>query len=183
MGILQMQVAAGWVIIVNGKKLYDQIMFNGGKPVFRRILDAYGFTLLKQLCELLRISSGTVRTWIRRNFFPSDVVVICALDTDISILRLATGQGDPKRERSVPFEVKKYWFEPGFLVLDGEWSADPNLFKTPNIVAEYIEGIKYSCLIDKSSQEIGNSRWLITIDGTYDFIDIARLPGENKIKE
>ncbi|WP_234405960.1 helix-turn-helix transcriptional regulator [Pectobacterium brasiliense] len=47
-------------------------------------MDAYGFTLEKQLCDLLGISSGTVSKWVRRDYFPGDVVVICALDTGVS---------------------------------------------------------------------------------------------------
>lgn len=47
---------------VSGKAFYDKVMANGGKPVLCRILDTYGFTLLKQLCDLSGISSGTVST-------------------------------------------------------------------------------------------------------------------------
>lgn len=53
----------------------------GGKAVLQRILDAYGFTMQKQLGDLHELSSGTISTWVRRNFFPGDVVVACALDT------------------------------------------------------------------------------------------------------
>ncbi|WP_395490772.1 helix-turn-helix domain-containing protein [Cedecea davisae] len=68
---------------VKGKYLYDAVMSTGGRPVLRRIFDAYGFTNQKQLCDLLGISSGTVSTWIRREFFLGDVVITCALDTGI----------------------------------------------------------------------------------------------------
>lgn len=45
-------------------------MANGGRAVLRRILDAYGFTLQKELGDLLGISSGTISTWVRRDFSP-----------------------------------------------------------------------------------------------------------------
>ncbi len=76
-----------------GKALYTEITSNGGKPVLRRIMDAYGFTLQKQLCELLGISSGTVSTWVRRNNFPGDVVVTCAIDSSVPLQWLAMGKG------------------------------------------------------------------------------------------
>lgn len=69
----------------NGEALYSEITSNGGKPVLRRIMDAYGFTLQKQLCDSLGISSGTVSTWVRRNYFPGNVVVICAFNTGVSL--------------------------------------------------------------------------------------------------
>lgn len=68
-------------------------MGNGGKTVLRRILDAYGFNMQKELGDLLGISSGTISTWVRRDFFPGDVVVTCALDTGVSLEWLATGKG------------------------------------------------------------------------------------------
>lgn len=79
---------------LSGKAIYEEVMANGGKPVLRRILDAYGFKLQKELCELLDLSSGTVSTWIRRNYFPGDVVVSCALDTGVSLEWLAIGKGN-----------------------------------------------------------------------------------------
>lgn len=56
--------------LLKGKQLYDEIMANGGKLVLRRLLDAYGFTMQKELGDLLDISSGTISTWIRREYFP-----------------------------------------------------------------------------------------------------------------
>ncbi|MDZ7278196.1 helix-turn-helix domain containing protein [Pantoea eucrina] len=76
-----------------GEALYNKIISNGGKPVLQRIMDAYGFTFQKQLCELLSISSGTVSTRGRRNYFPGDIVVTCALDTGVPLQWLAIGKG------------------------------------------------------------------------------------------
>ena len=80
-------------------------MANGGKPVLRRILDAYGFTMQKQLCELLDISSGMVSTWVRRNYFPGDVVVACALDTGVDLRWLATGKN--KQHKGTSQQLKR----------------------------------------------------------------------------
>ncbi|GLR09097.1 phage repressor protein CI [Mixta theicola] len=165
---------------LKGKELYDEVMSNGGKPVLRRLMDAYGFTLQKQLCELLDISSGTVSTWVRRDYFPGDVVVACALDTGVSLKWLATGKGEPKisEPEAAPISrIPKFRFESGRLKDSGHWTADPSLFNTPTDNAEYIEGVKYSWLIDRSPNEIGSGRWFVIVDGAYDVFDISRLPG------
>ncbi|WP_338326720.1 helix-turn-helix transcriptional regulator [Pectobacterium brasiliense] len=80
-------------VTLKGKSLYDQILASGGKAVLRRMLDAYWFSTQKELGDLLGISTATISTWIRRNFFPGDVVIACALDIGVSLEWLATGRG------------------------------------------------------------------------------------------
>ncbi|QII37388.1 phage repressor protein CI [Rouxiella badensis] len=164
-----------------GKALYDEIMSNGGKAVLRRIMDAYGFTLQKELCELLGISSGTVSTWVRREYFPGDVVVACALETGVSLRWIATGKGEAKTITSSSLEqasitLPKMRLESGRLKAIGSWSADPSMFNATSVSAAYVEGIKYSWLVDLSQTEIGNGRWIVIVDGSYDVYDVVRLP-------
>lgn len=171
---------------VSGKALYEQIMSNGGKPVLRRILDAYGFTLQKQLCELLGISSGTVSTWIRREYFPGDVVVACALDTGASLEWLATGM-DSSPTAFTPCEtnieilkIKKNKLTAGKLVEKDFCYFDPRFL--PNNLGNpiYIETHAKSWIVDCSKSDVSNGRWLIDIDGNCDIYDVSRIPG-NKI--
>src|SRR5471030_1962473 len=63
----------------------------GGKAVLGRMLQAYGFSMQKELGDLYGLSSGTISTWVRREYFPGDVVIACALDTGVSLRWLATG--------------------------------------------------------------------------------------------
>ena len=83
----------------------------------RRILFAYGCTMQKDLGDLLGISSGTISTWVRRDFFPGDVVVACALDTGVSLAWLATGKGEMWENKNEPIsnrlEIKKCKLESG----------------------------------------------------------------------
>jgi hypothetical protein len=95
---------------LKGQALYEEVMASGGKPVLRRILDAYGFSMQKELGDLLGISSGTISTWVRRDFFPGDVVVTCALDTGVSLEWLATGKGQMRTNREAVtsgYSIKK----------------------------------------------------------------------------
>lgn len=166
-----------------GKALYDRVLASGGKGVLRRILDAYGFSLQKELGDLLGISSGTMSTWVRRNYFPGDIVVTCALDTGVSLLWLATGQGEmvsggtavtaPTGGRALP----KYRLVAGQLKDAGEWLVDSSLIPAGVAQPAYVDGGRLSWLVDLAVTHIANGRWLIDIDGNIDVYDIARLPG------
>lgn len=166
-----------------GKALYDRVLASGGKGVLRRILDAYGFSLQKELGDLLGISSGTMSTWVRRNYFPGDIVVTCALDTGVSLLWLATGQGEmvsggtavtaSTGGRALP----KYRLVAGQLKDAGEWLVDSSLIPAGVAQPAYVDGGRLSWLVDLAVTHIANGRWLIDIDGNIDVYDIARLPG------
>ncbi|EFO4691447.1 phage repressor protein CI [Shigella dysenteriae] len=165
---------------LKGKELYDEIMTNGGKTVLRRILDAYGFSMQKELGDLLGISSGTISTWVRRDFFPGDVVVACALDTDVSLEWLATGKGQMRANRETVSSgrtIKKSRLESGELRDAGTWRPDPSMIPAGAENLVFVEGINSSWLVDCSASNIANGRWLISIDGALDVFDVIRLPG------
>lgn len=162
---------------VKGKALYDEIMTNGGKPVLRRIMDAYGFTLQKQLCDLLDISSGTVSTWVRRDYFPGDVVVACALDTGVSLEWLATGKGPQRTEISCDSLIPRKNLTAGVLHDAGQWNIDLSFLSQPLAEPIFIYGNTSTWIADFAFVDISNGRWLLGIDGKYDVYDIAMLPG------
>ncbi|MCQ8564057.1 helix-turn-helix domain-containing protein [Klebsiella pneumoniae] len=165
---------------LKGKALYDEIMGNGGKTVLRRILDAYGFNMQKELGDLLGISSGTISTWVRRDFFPGDVVVTCALDTGVSLEWLATGKGqmrDSKETLATELSIKKSRLESGALKNAGYWHPDPSMIPPNTNDLLFVDGVNTSWLVDCSASNIANGRWLISIDGALDIFDVIRLPG------
>lgn len=164
----------------SGEALLKEITSNGGKAVLRRIMDAYGFTLQKQLCDLLGISSGTVSTWVRRNYFPGDVVVTCALDTGASLEWLATGKGKHHKNCLKDLsghEIPHKNLAAGVLIDSGTWFADFSFIKQPIIEPIFISGNVEAWIVDQSVKDISNGRWLIGIDDKYDIYDIALLPG------
>lgn len=163
-----------------GKALYSEITASGGKPVLRRIMDAYGFTLQKQLCELLGISSGTVSTWVRRNYFPGDVVVTCALDTGVSLQWLATGKGSHQNSNSrnnSQLEIPHKNLAAGVLMDAGTWLAELSFIQHTIHEPVFISSNAGAWIIDQSVTSISNGRWLLGIDDRYDVYDIALLPG------
>ncbi len=160
----------------------------GGKAVLGRMLQAYGFSMQKELGDLYGLSSGTISTWVRRNYFPGDVVVACALDTGVSLRWLATGQGAMQDNQPTPgadFEkvsqLTKLRLRGGALEEEGEWAVDGSLLDTSLTRPAYVVKGHHSWIIDLGSDNIGNGRWLLDIDGDVDVYDVARLPG-NRLK-
>lgn len=167
---------------VKGKALYEEILSAGGRPVLRRILDAYGFQMQKDLGDLLDISSGTISTWVRRDFFPGDVVVTCALDTGVSLKWLATGQGEmypapSASQNEAVITIPKFRHESGELKEAGVWTLDPSLAPAATESLRFIDGLHAGWLVDTAAQKIGNGRWVISIDDALDVFDVVRLPG------
>lgn len=167
---------------LKGKALYDEILSAGGRPVLRRILDAYGFQMQKDLGDLLDISSGTISTWVRREFFPGDVVVTCALDTGVSLGWLATGKGEMYpapvvAQNDAVLSIPKFRHESGELKEAGVWTLDRSLAPSSTDSLNFIEGLNAAWLVDTSAQKIGNGRWFISIDDALDVFDVVRLPG------
>lgn len=167
---------------VKGKALYEEILSAGGRPVLRRILDAYGFQMQKDLGDLLDISSGTISTWVRRDFFPGDVVVTCALDTGVSLKWLATGQGEMypapvAAQNDAVITIPKFRHESGELKEAGVWTLDPSLAPAATDSLRFIDGLHAGWLVDTAAQKIGNGRWVIGVDDALDVFDVVRLPG------
>ena len=176
---------------VSGKELHEQILASGGKAVLRRMLDAYGFKTQKELGDLLSIASGTISTWVRRDYFPGDVVITCALDTVVSLEWLATGkvidQSSTVIHKSTQLIPRKD-IVAGVLKEAGHFSIDLGIL--PQTVSEpvYVFNSTMSWLLDCNITDISNGRWMLGIDGKYDIYDISLLPGKkinvaNKISE
>ncbi len=171
---------------MSGRALYEQIQASGGKPVLRRMLDAYGFRTQKELGDFLDISTATISTWVRREYFPGDAVVACALDTGVSLLWLATGQGSPDNSDAITYEQKfisipRMSIASGTLVDTGTWICDPSFLPVDAKSIRLIERGNDSWLIDFEQKRIGNGKWLLSIDGVNDVYSVSRIPG-NRIK-
>ena len=173
---------------MKGIKLMEAMENSGGKEILQRIMQAYGFTLQKELGDHLGIPSGTMSAWVRREHFPGDVVIVCALDTGASLYWLATGNGgiyEQKNEdtSSLPVGLKqlpKYSIHTGQMVESGMWFCDASMIDTKVINPVHVDKNGNGWLVDLDVKNIANGRWLINVDGTCDVYDIARLPG-NKL--
>ena len=160
------------------------MLSTGGRPVLQRVMDAYGFTTQKELSEYLGISTGTISTWVRREYFPGDVVITCSLDTGAPLEWLAVGIG--KLERNVRgddqsvISLTKWDISTGELIRVGKWICDASFVSTKNEELHYLERKTISWIVDFNNKSASNGKWLLDIDGVYDVYDIIRLPG-NKL--
>lgn len=171
---------------VSGRALYEQIQASGGKPILRRMLDAYGLRTQKELGDLLDISTATISTWVRREYFPGDAVVACALDTGVSLLWLATGQGIPGSPDATSHTptfttIPRISIASGLLVEIGSWICDPSFISGNANTMRLVERSKESWLVDFKKRAIGNGKWLLNIDGAHDIYLVSRIPG-NRVK-
>jgi len=134
------------------KVLLDEICSSGGKTLLQRIMDAYGFTMQKQLCDLFHISSGTVSTWIRREFFPGDIVVACALDTKVSLRWLALGIGgkfDISEINNYSNLIPHGYLNSGAIEKVGFWKADLTFLKVKLMEPLLLTKSSFNWIIDK----------------------------------
>ncbi|EOC1089933.1 phage repressor protein CI [Cronobacter sakazakii] len=166
---------------------YFTLMESGGQAVLHRLLLAYGFTMQKQLGDLLGLSSGTISTWVRRNHFPGDVVVACALDTGVDLKWLATGEGNPSNTlipstepSSNIISIPLFSLENGRLENKGTTIADSNVVPNVNKDCVYIVKGPVSWLVNMKENTPINGLCLLDVDGVVDIYNITRLPG-NKI--
>lgn len=172
-----------------GKQLYDLMQLSGGKPLVRRVLDAYGFRTQKELSDHLNISSGTISTWIRREFFPGDVVICCALDTGVSLEWLATGNHKPASSQPSAYAVDDSLLKiKRKLLIAGqlESASDITLDRAfiPADASEdklcYVSSGKSAWLVVMENIDVSNGMFLLDIDGALDVYKVSRRPG-NKI--
>ena len=174
-------------ISTSGHVLLKKMLSSGGRAALSRIIEAYGFKTQKELGEHLNISSGTISTWVRREYFPGDVVITCALDTGVSLEWLATGEiGVATQEDTaasgIPMISKKILLagkldDDGFCYIDQSFVPDGVNLKKLN----YVSSGKLSWLIEMDVSDLSNGSWLLDIDGTLDVYTVSRRPG-NKLR-
>ncbi|WP_312805840.1 helix-turn-helix domain-containing protein [Atlantibacter hermannii] len=168
----------------HSESVYKKILENGGQELLQRVMSAYGFTMQKQLGDLLGLSSATISTWVRRNYFPGDVVVACALDTNVSLRWLATGIGDKYEDvetKSNILTLKSFVLSSGHLIENGAWNIDSSFIPESSINACYVKSNIHAWIVDLGNKNIANGRWLLSVDGVYDVYEVTRMPS-NKIQ-
>ncbi|WP_421594955.1 phage repressor protein CI [Rahnella sp. PD4] len=171
---------------LSGKTLITTMLSNGGKTVLKRIMEAYEFSTQKELSDYLGISTGTISTWIRREYFPADVVIACALDTGVSLDWLATGSSQKANSNQLTFpenihSIPYLSLNSGKLEEQGVCNLD-RLFipEGLNIDSIYLlNTIRTKYLVSRDFNDISNGMWLLSIDGILDIYTVSRRPRNN----
>lgn len=168
--------------------------FDGGKAVVQRILQAYGFTMQKQLHDHLGVGNGTVSTWIKRNYFPGEVVIRCALETGADLEWLATGEDKQSQndefnqhEKSISdiVDIPFFSIDNSSLVRKGTIKVDYKIFnrkfRTPIYVSD---GCTDSWIVETEFGNPTDGLWLVERVNNTSIEYIRLLPhGEILIKE
>lgn len=161
--------------------------FQGGESAVQRLMQAYGFTMKKQLGDHLGAGTGTISTWVKRDYFPGEAIVRCALETGASLSWLATGIGSEplgpdkstvkQDEMLLEFPVKK-------LFNGNLFNEKP--FKLTSYVLEYmpkdpilILSNSKSWIIEKKFENIIDGIWLVKIQNVFNVAPIKMLPRQN----
>jgi transcriptional regulator with XRE-family HTH domain len=169
----------------SGEKLIAKMLSSGGRAVLDRVIEAYGFTTQKELSNYLNISTATISTWIRREYFPADVVIACALDTGQSLHWLALGETRDlesiiSRDTWVS-EIERYTLIDGELKKNGKVVIDKRIFDFPKGNIAFIESINKSMIVDLSIKDCVNGDWVLKIDGAVDVYSVTKIPGDQII--
>ncbi|CAI0795754.1 Bacteriophage CI repressor helix-turn-helix domain [Serratia liquefaciens] len=159
--------------------------FDGGKAVIQRILQAYGFSTQKQLHDHLGVGNGTVSTWIKRNYFPGEVVIRCALETGKDLSWLATGKNtlsDLTQSLSSDelVTIKCMSLRLGRLSIRKDMLADKSLFFLMPNNPLIVQSEDTSWLIESDAEGISEGKWLIEKREVSSISDIKLLP-KNKL--
>lgn len=154
--------------------------FDGGKAVVQRILQAYGFTMQKQLHDHLGVGNGTVSTWIKRNYFPGEVVIRCALETGADLEWLATGSATsssyPKVNSIISGGIKTKRLENGKLLPIDDSYID---LISRNLILNSPEYIVYGqkvWLVECDFDIETDGVWLLKKGTAYTVTEVKQMP-------
>lgn len=161
-----------------GRALLKNMLSSGGKTVLQRILQAYGFQTQKELSDYLDISTGTISTWVRRGYFPGDVVITCALDTGISLEFLATGRTVQSNNSGNFINLLSY------KLIDGKLEKHKDIYFDKYFNDSFVgfSSLSIICLketnyfIQTNINEPINGYWLVKIANSCDLYHLAVLP-------
>lgn len=162
-------------------------MFDGGQKIVDRLLQAYGYTTQRELVEKIGVGQGTVSTWIRRNYFPGEAVVQCALDTGVSLGWLATGEGQPWDGAEEALNATKHELmaldyhilHDGHLVEEKQVLCDKVLLPaaTENLIVIASKKDNKTYLVEKINIKNSDGLWLLQKAEVITIENIQRIPG------
>ncbi|MBX9489664.1 phage repressor protein CI [Yersinia enterocolitica] len=176
---MHMRVCKGVFASVDDKKL------SGGIAAVERMMQAYGFKVQRELATYLGAGTGTISTWIKRDYFPGKEIVLCALETGASLHWLATGEGEPQElvkpaAHETAKSIAHKSLEDGLLIDASPVLLDSELLPVQIIEPELISfpNEKRYFLVERQFKNVADGLWLIEKAGVTSISNIARLPGD-----
>lgn len=150
---------------------------NGGRETIERLVQAYGFSTRQALSDHLGVSKSTVATRFMRDVFPADWVIRAALETGVSLRWLSTGEGPIYDDSKCDLlEVKRQKLIDGKLYDSNFYMFDKALLPANLQNPKAILDGETVYIVDKSSGELSNGKWLIEVEGETSIKDLTRIP-------
>lgn len=155
--------------------------FQGGESAVQRLMQAYGFTMKKQLGDHLGAGTGTISTWVKRDYFPGEAIVKCALETGASLEWLATGENGYDAKSISPgkkniLSVPKKILKKGILEDCGTYFLDLDSIDRTVVDPIYIVKDEISWLFDKKIEQVIDGTWLLKKGDVVEVSDVKILP-------
>ncbi|EWE18782.1 phage repressor protein CI [Klebsiella pneumoniae] len=162
---------------------------NGGREAILRMLEAYGVSTRKALCERLGISSSTMSTRWMRDVFPADWIIKCSIETDVPVEWLSFGTGSPKPpQKSLGiqsanenvladlFSVPRKKIKDGKLLDSNFYLLDkalvPDSLQKPIVIMDSDQ----LYLVDQHFHEVTDGKWVVEIEGKVSIRELTRIP-------
>lgn len=152
----------------------------GGKAAIERLVEAYDFRTRQALADHLGISKSTLANRYMRDTFPSDWIIQCALETNVSLLWLTTGQG-PKFEKNMSeiVSLPKSEFVENVLVESGYLLVDKKTLPTSvQTIFAVVHNFK-TYFANKTFDKVSDGLWLVEYDNSIKIKEIHMLPDDN----
>lgn len=150
----------------------------GGRDVINRIMVVYGFRFKADLAKHFKITNSTIATWTQRDFYPSNLVIQCALETGISLQWLATRTGIPEKQgvkTNLSF-LDKSILKEGALHKDGSFTVDNSFFPVEMAKPSLVFSNAKRYLIEHDFNELSNGLWLVDIENEVSVKQLEKIP-------
>ncbi|MEN5016989.1 phage repressor protein CI [Erwinia sp. Eh17-17] len=163
---------------------------SGAKEVLDRVLQAYGFTTKLALAEHLGIASSSLANRYSRGYFPSDIVIRCMADTQVSLQWLATGEGagpaDAPQENPSALSqnvnllsLARQRLDGGKLTVLADIALEAAFFDTlpvPLIQPLMVIDGSQQFIAEQTFGEILDGDWLVSLEGQVSIRSLTRIP-------
>lgn len=154
-----------------------------GKEPIDRIIQAYGFRSRQALCDHLGVSKSTMANRVMRDSFPADWIIICALQTGVSLHWLTSGEGPMFEDgKSDAIALSRFVLEEGKMIKSGYLMFDKTMLPDDNKSLLSLVHNSYTYVLEQSIPDVAtDGYWLIEIDDQISVRELIRLPG-NKVR-
>lgn len=153
----------------------------------QRLMQAYGFTMKKQLGDHLGAGTGTISTWVKRDYFPGEAIVRCALETGASLEWLASGVGEINRTSSLTRDghynerlklIKHKSLHRGELTNLDDVYFDSNIIEIINENVFLLSCIDKHYFIENYAFKSSEGKWLLQKADIFSISEIEVAPDE-----